>query len=281
MSLEQQLFLQFLPLAFILPLAFARYIRQRAGNVRDPVKDKLLRPPGESLRVEVQKMEENCNFLFTITFAIPICTLPLLRTTHWAVPTMLVALTCGPLSLLLFRRWNKISNYWLGFQGERAVAEELNQLMRKGCVVFHDLQMPERGNIDHIVVAPSGLFVVETKARRKRRAKEGREEHKIIYDGKVLHTPQGTDTSSLAQVERNAAWLADQLSKALAEPIRVTPILTFPGWFIERSGRSYINVVSHKNIGQVIHSNLGNPLNEKQMKQITAWVEDHCRNVEF
>jgi hypothetical protein len=33
-------------------------------------------------------------------------------------------------------------------------------------------------------------------------------------------------------------------------------------------------------IAQVIESNLGSPLTEKQMKQITAWLEDRCKNVE-
>ena len=55
-----------------------------------------------------------------------------------------------------------------GFAGERAVAEELNQLIRAGCYVFHDVPMAPYGNIDHVLVTPKGIYAVETKARRKR-----------------------------------------------------------------------------------------------------------------
>lgn len=64
-------------------------------------------------------------------------------------------------------------NYRLGFHGERVAAEELNQLMREGCHVFHDVPMEPYGNIDHVIVAPSGGFAVETKTRRKRKGPAG------------------------------------------------------------------------------------------------------------
>jgi hypothetical protein len=48
--------------------------------------------------------------------------------------------------------------YRLGFAGERAVAEELNQLMLDGCRVFHDVPMEPYGNIDHVLIAPAGIF---------------------------------------------------------------------------------------------------------------------------
>jgi hypothetical protein len=52
----------------------------------------------------------------------------------------------------------------IGYDGELATAQELNQLMRHGYYVFHDLQA-ENFNIDHIVIGPAGVFAVETKSR--------------------------------------------------------------------------------------------------------------------
>jgi len=57
--------------------------------------------------------------------------------------------------------------YQLGFQGERYVAEELNQLMADGFHVFHDVPF-ENYNMDHVLVGPTGVFVVETRQRGSR-----------------------------------------------------------------------------------------------------------------
>lgn len=63
----------------------------------------------------------------------------------------------------------KFSDYKLGLMGERAAGEELNRLMLDGFHVYHDFKKDHGGNIDHVVVAPSGVYCVETKCRRKKK----------------------------------------------------------------------------------------------------------------
>jgi len=49
-----------------------------------------------------------------------------------------------------------------GAEGEEQVAAVLASL--PGCYVLHDIMLPgARGNIDHVVIAPSGVTVIETK----------------------------------------------------------------------------------------------------------------------
>ena len=72
----------------------------------------------------------------------------------------------------------------LGLIGERAVGEELNHLMRREAHVFHDVPSTY-GNVDHVVVAPSGVYAVETKTRHKREA-VGKEAHRVLFDGQSL-----------------------------------------------------------------------------------------------
>ena len=53
--------------------------------------------------------------------------------------------------------WNK------GIKGEKIVAENLKQLP-KDYFIFNDVKFPgSRGNLDHVVVGPNGVFVIETK----------------------------------------------------------------------------------------------------------------------
>jgi hypothetical protein len=54
-----------------------------------------------------------------------------------------------------------------GAEGEEVVGEILEGLEADGWQVIHDVSFG-RGNIDHIVVGPGGLFTVETKSRRGR-----------------------------------------------------------------------------------------------------------------
>jgi hypothetical protein len=172
------------------------------------------------------------------------------------------------------------NNHWLGFTGERLVGEYLNQLQRDGCYVFHDFPAAPTWNIDHIVVAPSGVYAVETKTRRKRKAPPGKEDHKLQYDGRMLHFPHCSDQHGLAQAKANATWLAKHLSKSLEERIHVTPILTFPGWFIELKAPPQFPILAPKQIKSQI---LSGPrrLDEKLMARIAYQLEQRCRDVEF
>ncbi|HXG53137.1 MAG TPA: nuclease-related domain-containing protein [candidate division Zixibacteria bacterium] len=59
-----------------------------------------------------------------------------------------------------FRRWSRWS---AGQRGELAVVVALKTLPQ-GYVLLNDLVLPDgRGNIDHVVVGPNGVFAVETK----------------------------------------------------------------------------------------------------------------------
>jgi hypothetical protein len=52
-----------------------------------------------------------------------------------------------------------------GAAGERAVGDSLEKRLADGMVVLlHDRQMPRsRSNVDHLAVAPSGVYVIDAK----------------------------------------------------------------------------------------------------------------------
>ena len=54
-----------------------------------------------------------------------------------------------------------------GAQGERRTARLLAPLERRGFQIFHDLAVPGSGaNVDHVVVGPTGVFVIDSKRYR-------------------------------------------------------------------------------------------------------------------
>ncbi|PQJ29838.1 hypothetical protein BSZ32_16020 [Rubritalea profundi] len=182
---------------------------------------------------------------------------------------------------LLYRLMPTYANYKLGLLGEQAVGAILNTLSHETVQVYHDYQVNEPGdkpwNIDHIVVTAEGVFLLETKARRKlkQKNKDGQDGYRVKYDGSRLHFPFGVDHYGLKQAKRNSEWLSKQLSSSVGEHVQVKPLLTLPGWMVERKGRGEVDVLNEKELRndfkrpkQVISPTL--------QKRINHQLEQHC-----
>ena len=74
------------------------------------------------------------------------------------------------LALVVWRRLDRKTreavNWLRGARAEEAIGELLNQLRSEGFIVMHDVEQAYEGNIDHIVSGPTGVFMIESKARR-------------------------------------------------------------------------------------------------------------------
>lgn len=207
------------------------------------------RTAGFSLREEIAKREERI-----MTFAIRGLLLPLgVGTVVWLIGVVVVGggvVSPGwarALPWMALAAWGlaiadqgrrfaaeaaKISDYRLGFQGERYVGEVLAPLAQRGWHIFHDVPCP-LGNIDHVIVGRGGVFVIETKTWRKRTAGGAKNGGAIAFDGQDLSGPNGIDNRPLEQAEANSQWLTKALKEQTGLRVHVTPIVTFPLWFVE------------------------------------------------
>lgn len=74
------------------------------------------------------------------------------------------------LALVVWRRLDRKTreavNWLRGARAEEAIGELLNELRSEGFIVMHDVEQAYEGNIDHIVSGPTGVFMIESKARR-------------------------------------------------------------------------------------------------------------------
>jgi len=65
---------------------------------------------------------------------------------------------------LRFRPSEQARTWQRGAHGERHTARLLRRLTRDGYVVLHDLAVPgSPANVDHLVIGPTGLFVIDSK----------------------------------------------------------------------------------------------------------------------
>ena len=105
-----------------------------------------------------------------------------------------------------------------GAAGERRTARLLDPLERQGWAVLHDLALPgSRANIDHLVVGPGGVFVIDSKQ----------------YRGHLQLDPSGRlwhGRYPLAPALRAVSFEADQAAQVLPDPgVAVVPIVAVHG----------------------------------------------------
>jgi Nuclease-related domain len=88
-----------------------------------------------------------------------------------AVLGLLLALLSGVLVLMSRRTLRLARRSRVGAESEAQVRRALKPLTREGWQVWHAVDWPGRGDLDHVVRSPSGMgFVVETKTLRYSRA---------------------------------------------------------------------------------------------------------------
>lgn len=271
--------LMFLPVAALIFSLFRELNKDRAAS-SVPFSE-LRRPAGESNRLRVQELDEWIDPWVGVLITLPIVFAVVLTLQKPSWPLLIFcfvfsAIVAAVANRILRPLIRKRAGYRLGFHGERFVAEELNQLMSDGFRVFHDVPF-DKYNIDHVLVGPSGVFVVETKTKRKRMA-HGEEKHKVLFDGARLNFPGGKwNTDALDQARLNAKTLSQWLSSATADQITAYPILTVPGWFVERSARSDVYVTNPKQIRSFVLSLTENPLTTAEIRRASHQLEAKCK----
>lgn len=75
--------------------------------------------------------------------------------------------------------WRRLE---VGRAGEEAVAASLACLSGKGYYLFNNLRTGTVGDIDHLLVGPAGVFVIETKSHKGRVTQDG-ETGELLRDG--------------------------------------------------------------------------------------------------
>jgi len=285
-----QLVFMFLPVfALIAILDWQKAGREERGE-RNPVKESLLRSPGESLRRKIEEIDDEINIRLASSIATGAVVGVIAGQSYRAGgPQMMNTLGVYLVIFLgveiwlfhgLYIRVQQRRNYRLGLSGELAVGEELNKLMLDGCRVFHDFPGGDDWNIDHVIVAPGGVFAIETKARHKRLGTKEQPAHVVVYTGDALQFPTWTETKPLEQIELNARQLARFIEQAAAESVKVTPVLALPGWMVKSNVGGVQRVLSHKSVKHTV-LNGQQVLSAEQMQRICHQIEQRCRDVEF
>jgi hypothetical protein len=227
---------------------------------RPPEKFKLLRGPGETQRRRVQKADEDMLQYFVFAAFAPIVAFGMLLlmagwlSKSFLIPIAVLAVLIFVLTFVLsvrrlFQFLQRRRDDLLGYLGERAVAEQLDVLRSESFRIFHDVPAEGRKknfNIDHVVVGPTGVAVIEVKTRRKRKGRQGYKDYEVTYDGQRLIWPWGEDRCGIDQVLAEADWLQKFIHSRTGLHVDPKPILALPGWYVTERVIGAFRVSNHK-----------------------------------
>lgn len=135
----------------------------------------------------------------------------------WYLPIVLLSPVI-PTGMKLWERHadKAIDPYVTGFRGERDVADALRAL-GDDCYLVHDVDFG-RGNVDHVAIAPTGIFTIETKAYAG----------SVRTDGDRLLINGFNHTRELKQTFAEAMAVRDYLGRISGgQTHHVTPLLVF------------------------------------------------------
>ena len=263
-----------------------RFIRNR--NRRSPLTTELLRTPGFGLQERIDVLNDEISVDLMAITSIPLIVFGTYQlhsqTTQTLSPrtsglifaaTALIVLVF--MTVRLIRRLNSRQRYRDALAGELATAQLLEPIIAGGGRVLHDIQAPGF-NIDHVVVAPGGVFAVETKHRLKSTQGKGKEQAKVTFDGQALRFPDWTETKPAEQARAQARWLSERLTKSTGLEVKARPVIALPGWFVENTSRSDVIATNPKACQFMLKARAGEAsLTPDAIKRISFQVEQLCR----
>jgi hypothetical protein len=248
---------------------------------RTPLKDKPLRLPGQSLDQQIRKLQlEIAGYL---VFSVFLLLIAYLEWTHWFFhsPPQPIFFTVVAILFLAYGSYKiiqiqkSVEKMRLGRDGERIVGETLQDLIKQGCTVFHDV-IGKGFNVDHVVVSPQGIFVIETKTYKKPPGNP-----KVSFDGNNIMIPgRRPDSKPIQQAIANADWIRkDVLYKGMEKSFPVTPVVVFPGWYVDETNSGHIWVLNNKGLAPRI-SRESKALSPEEVYQVSWWISRLVRTSE-
>jgi S-ribosylhomocysteine lyase LuxS involved in autoinducer biosynthesis len=247
---------------------------------RSPLKKDSLRHAGQSLDEKIaQVLDEKILTPFTIVAILWAVVIVSWISLYFKIPYTPWTLTVVALIFTIFygikipAAVKNIRNMQLGRDGECIVAESLLELKAMGYMIYNDIVV-ESFNVDHIIVGPAGVFTIETKTYRKSDSNP-----QISYDGNIVKINGAKyEKDPVQQAKGQKYWLEGFIKDKTKLTIKVTPVVIFPGWYINGSNNNVEVWVLNENALITILKNKEAVLDQEQINLISSHIESYNRN---
>lgn len=247
---------------------------------RSPLRQQPLRNPGQSTGDRLNNMIfEKVGIWATIAaFALFLTTIEWIRWCFNVSPQPIIFSVIA-VAIIIFAIWRirkvpkSAKPLALGRDGEIVVGQLLETLHRDGYRVFHDIP-GERGNIDHVIVGPGGIFVIETKTNSKPIGRDS----KVKYDGHCLKVDGFIpDRDPIAQVKAAVEQINQILHQFTGKQYPIRPVVVYAGWYIDRP-KAFDVWVMNENLLVKWVKKAYSKLSDEDIQKATGSLEMYIRN---
>lgn len=189
--------------------------------------------------------------------------------------TGLACVVCVVVAVKVLETMKELRCLQLGLSGEKAVAEKLDELRAHGYHVIHDIP-GDSFNVDHVVVGPTGVFVVETKTRSKVEGPDAR----VDYDGQTIRVAGfEPDRDPIKQVRASSDFIQTLIKNKIGLDIAIQPVVVFPGWWVnEPKPTPDVWVLNETRLLGYI-KNERNEMSPERIVTVSSAMKDHVRTV--
>lgn len=249
-------------------------------ETRSPLKDKPLPIAGQSLDKHIRNIIDD-KFSMWVFDIIGAFTLIIISGVYLVIdpPRLMMFLVFVGLFILtvviripqLIRLRKHIKQLALGRNGERIVAETLVEL---NAVVLNDIVM-DNFNLDHVVIAEQGVFLIETKTR----SKPSKGQADIKYDGRELDINGFRTSEPLIQAKAQARELQKLINNLTGKSLFIKPVVLFPGWFVSYKNGTANNevVVANPKMFQKLIEKSNNTIGVTEQKVVAEALKRYIR----
>jgi hypothetical protein len=183
---------------------------------------------------------------------------------------LFILAVCGVMAWAISTCEKRLNLYIKGARGEEMVARVL-MLLPAAYRVFHGVGAESStgggaGDYDHVVVGPTGVFLIETKNWAGRI---------MVKDGQILYNGQKPDQPPVEQVKRAVAEFRRKLDREGGIEVQVQPVLCFAGNNLEQgmTGCAGVIVCNADRLPAMITDALEMPLHEAVQQKICQSLE--------
>jgi len=248
---------------------------------RSPLRDKPLRYAGQSLDEQIEN--EALKVLYwimmsgaTIGFAFTdwmkfLYPRPLTKPLSITVITVVIV---SVTIYITYKASKKVKRLKLGRDGEKIVAEYLQTLQKDGAAILNDL-VGSKFNVDHLVISPKGIYVIETKTFSK---PVGENSKITMSNGELFADGRKIDRNPVNQAQALASWISELIEKSTGRKFFVKPVVLFPGWYVEKmSGDKSVWILNPKAL-PVFISNEPVKMKDTDVHLVTYHLSQYIRN---
>jgi hypothetical protein len=251
-------------------------------DVRPKPRAKFLRNPGQSIDEQIDRLINDkflAFYLFASAFWVfailewtaAVSNLPRLPGTYAIAATIFSAIA----GFQFWRIRRDVRTLKQGREGEREVAELLEELKHSGARVIHDVPA-NNFNVDHVVISTRGIYAIETKKWTKSTNRS-----RIEFDGQhITMSGRQSDFDPVQQCRAQASWVQEFLKASTSKRWPVRGVVAFPGWWVEQlpgARGSDLWVLNPKALAAWI-AHEPDMLSEENVAMATLHLQQYVRN---